>query len=293
MQTYQSITVRKLSDALGAEISGLDLNSAVDEETLAELEAAWQRHKVLVFPSQAIDDDAQVAFSRAFAELEMYPLSDNRNARHPEIFRVSNCDEQGELLPADDAESLWNNLTEYWHTDSSYREVPAKGAVLHGIEVPTQGGDTLFVNLEAAYEALPKERRRQLDGLVANHDWLFGYTYASHLMKAMDGKELETVPPVRHPLIRTDPQTGRKCLYISPGYICGIEGMPDEAARALIEELCQWATRPEFVFKHHWRKDDVLMWDNRATMHAREAFDFGKQRRIMHRTTLMGDATVD
>jgi len=290
--TYQHIEVRKLAPALGAEVLGIDLNSPLEEQAKDELLDAWQHHLVLVFPNQAISDDAQVTFSRRFADLEVYPLSDNRNVRHPEIFRVSNCDEDGNLLPADDPESLWNNLTEYWHTDSSYRPAPAKGAVLHGIEIPEHGADTIFVNLAAAYDALPAARRSLLDKYWATHDWQFGYSYAGHLMKAMDGAEIAAVPPVRHPLIRTDPATGRKSLYISPGYIRGIDGMSDKDAQILIKELSDWATQPEFVFKHHWRKHDVLMWDNRSTMHAREAFDYGNHRRILHRTTLVGEALV-
>jgi alpha-ketoglutarate-dependent taurine dioxygenase len=289
---YRHIVVRPLAPALGAEVVGIDLGSPLSEQTRAEVMHAWQHHLVLVFPNQPISDEQQISFSREFADLEVYPLSDNRDVGHPEIFRVSNCDLNGTLLPANDPESLWNNLTEYWHTDSSYRAVPAKGAVLHGIEVPQRGADTTFVNLTAAFEALPALRRSELEGYDATHDWEFGYSYASHLMKAMDGKEVAAVPPVRHPLVRTDQTTGRKSLYISPGYICGISGMGDDSAQSLIKELCDWATRPEFVFKHHWQNHDVLMWDNRTTMHARDAFDFGEHRRIMHRTTLVGDAAV-
>ena len=111
-------------------------------------------------------------------------------------------------------------------------------------------------------------------------------------MKAMDEQELESVPAVQHPLIRTHQETGRKSLFISPGYVRSIDGMTDECAQSLIQELCDWSTQPDFIFKHHWRRNDVVMWDNRPTMHARESFDFGNQRRIMHRTTLVGDGLV-
>lgn len=288
---YECIEVRQLAPALGAEVLGVDLAALLDAKTRDELLDAWRQYMVLVFPAQDISDDEQIAFSRHFGDLEVYPLSDNRAVKNPEIFRASNCNEAGNLLPSDDPDSLWNNLTEYWHTDSTYRPIPAKGAILHGFDVPDDG-DTLFVNLVAAFEALPEGRQRELESHTATHAWDYGYSYASHLMKTMKEEELASVPAVQHPLIRTDQDSGRKSLFISPAYVRSIEGMSDASAQALIKELCDWSIQPQFVFKHHWQRNDVVMWDNRPTMHAREAFDYGHQRRIMHRTTLVGDAPV-
>lgn len=289
--SYKRITIRKLAGALGAEVLGVDMTCSLDAQTKVELLDAWRRFMVLVFPDQDISDDDQIGFSRHFGELEVYPLSDNRAVKNPEIFRASNCDDAGNLLASDHPESLWNNLTEYWHTDSTYRPIPAKGAILHGLEVPEEG-DTIFVNLVAAFEALCVDRQKELEKLIATHAWDYGYSYAGHLMKAMDEQELESVPAVQHPLIRTHQETGRKSLFISPGYVRSIDGMTDECAQSLIQELCDWSTQPDFIFKHHWRRNDVVMWDNRPTMHARESFDFANQRRIMHRTTLVGDGVV-
>ena len=285
-----ALTISSLAESLGVEVAGVDLSSPLSAQDRHVLEEVWRTRLVLVFRDQVIDDAAQIRFSRSFGDLEIYPLGDNRSSGHPEIFRVSNCDEQGELLPADDPDSLWNNLTEYWHTDSSYRRGPAAGAVLNGIEVPGQGGDTSFVNLKAAYEALPSHRKSELDGMVAVHDWTHGYNYASDLMKSMKPEEVEAVPPVRHRLIRVDPKTGERSLFISPGYVAAIDGMSDDNARGLIEELTEWAIQPRFVYKHRWQRRDVLMWNNPPTMHARDAFDYASQKRIMHRTTIVGDA---
>ena len=156
--SYKRITIRKLAGALGAEVLGVDMTCSLDAQTKVELLDAWRRFMVLVFPDQDISDDDQIGFSRHFGELEVYPLSDNRAVKNPEIFRASNCDDAGNLLASDHPESLWNNLTEYWHTDSTYRPIPAKGAILHGLEVPEEG-DTIFVNLVAAFEALCVDRQ--------------------------------------------------------------------------------------------------------------------------------------
>ena len=284
------LRVEPLADSLGARVEGLDLSQPIDPEAMEELQWIWRRYLVLVFANQPLGDEQQVRFSRSFGELEIYPLGDNRSVAHPEIFRVSNCDENGVLLPPDDPETLWNNLTEYWHTDSSYRPIPAKGAILHGIEVPDCGGDTLFVNLAAALDSLPMARRQSLEGLVAVHDWQYGYEYAGHLMKAMDQREVESVPAVRHPLIRFDRQTARHALFISPAYVGDIDGMTQSSARALIGELTDWAAQSKFTYRHQWSPHDVVMWYNPLTMHAREAFNFGCDRRIMHRTTIVGEA---
>ena len=282
------ITVEPLAKALGARVLGVDLSQIIGLEVLDEIRMAWQKYLVLVFPEQDITDGQQVRFSRQFGELEIYPLGDNRSQHNPEIFRVSNCDAAGQLLPADDPESLWNNLTEYWHTDSSYRTVPAQGAVLHGREVPPQGGDTLFVNLVDAFDGLPEKRQKNLENLVVVHDWQYGTEYADHLMKAMKSEEIESVPPVRHPLIRTDRSTGKRALFVSPAYASGIDGIVVKEARDLIAELCEWAIQPQFIYRHSWSRHDVVMWYNPLTMHAREAFDYGRERRIMHRTTIVG-----
>ena len=201
---YRRIEVRKLAPALGAEVLGVDMAMPLDDETLAELRDAWQEHLVLVLPDQHIDDDQHVAFSRRFGALEVYPVSSDRGSSIPEVIRVSNCDPQGRLLPPVDPESMWNNWTETWHTDSTYIQVPAKGSLLYGIEVPNAGADTLFSNLAVAYEALPGERQTE----------------------------------------------------------------------------------------YRWRRHDVVMWENLHTMHARTAFDFANERRIMRRTTLAGEMRI-
>lgn len=288
---YTQISLKSLHPALGAEVSGVDMSRPLDDVTRAEILDAWAEHLVLVFPDQDITDAEHVAFSRALGDLEIFPQSNNRSAATPEIFRISNVDEGGNLLPADSFEVKYTNLVELWHTDSSYRAVPAKGALLHAIEIPEQGADTQFVNLAAAYDALPDARKRAIADLRAVHAFEQARDQADGL-PPMDEAERKSVPPVIHPLVHDDPATGRKSLYISPCYVRRIDGLSAQAGRALIEELCDWAIRPAFMYQHKWRPHDVLMWDNRCTMHARTGFDFVNKRRVMHRTTLAGDGPI-
>ncbi len=252
-----------------------------------ELSAAWERHHVLVFRGQRIGDEAQVAFTRQFGELEIFPQQDDRAAAVPEIFRVANADEGGRILPPDGEHALVSSTVQFWHTDSSYRPIPAKGAVLHGIEIPEEGGDTLWVNLFAVYEALPPELAARIEGRKSRNSFLFMRTSCN--LPPMNPEEEEAVPPVEHALVRRHPD-GRKSLYLSPIYVDSITGLSFEESRALVEELTEFADQPEFTYRHQWRTDDVVMWDNRCTMHRVLPYDSAHVRRIMHRTTLAGDS---
>lgn len=284
-----SLSIRKLHPAIGAEVRGLDLSEPVDEGTVAAVRAAWLEHHVLVFPGQDISDEQHVAFSRNFSDLEMFPQATNRGSTVPEIFLVSNVDENDNILPVQSEPARYISLIQYWHTDSAYRPIPSLGAILHGLEVPEEGGETLFANLFAAYDALPAEKQAELALLRSKCS--FEYSRTLKDLPPMKPEELAAVPPVEHPMVRVH-EDGRKSLYISPPYMECIVGLSHDDSQALIAELTEFATQDRFVYRHKWSPHDILMWDNRSTMHIVTPYDSANKRRVMHRTSLVGTEAV-
>lgn len=286
---YTRIAVEPRHPLIGAAVRGVDLSRPVDDATFAEIRDAWLRHLLLVFPDQPIDDDAQIAFARRFGTLEIHPSKLHRSSRRPEIYRVANVDEDGNILPSDGEAWRYLNLTWLWHTDSSFREVPSMGSILHGIEVTSEGGATLFCNLYAVYEALPDDLRRRIAPLrvVHSHDAVLRRGRA-----ITPGGQYEQLPAVSHPLVRRHPVTGRPSLFISPHTMERVEGMDEAEGQVLLDELIAFATQDRFVYRHEWAKDDIIFWDNRCTMHAVTPYDNARVRRVMHRTTIVGDGPV-
>ena len=283
------LTVRKLHPALGAEVRGIDMRQPLDPATFQELHDIWMEHLVLVFPGQHVTDAEHVAFTRNFGEPEIFHQKIIRSERVPEIFRVSNVSEEGVLMSPDDPVAQQIALAQFWHTDSSYRQVPCTGALLHGIEVSRTGGETQFTNMYMAYEALPDALKRQIEGRKALHD--FGHMHTISKLKALTEEEKAAMPAIWQPMVRKHPVTGRKALYISPIYNNEVEGMDPAESKRLIDELTAFAGDRRFVYSHQWETDDVLMWDNRGTMHAVTPFD-PRERRVMHRTTIVGTGPV-
>lgn len=278
------IGIRRLGGHFAAEISGVDLTRPVDDVTVAEIRAALDEHSVLVFHDQAFDDDSQVAFSRRLGPLEA-TISSNPGGAGTYIAMISNVDAEGRLIPPDDKRMIFNSGNEMWHSDSSYKPVPATASFLSGREVPPTGGETEFCTLRAAYAALPAARQRWLEGRVAVHDFLYSRGLVDKsLLGEKDRKEL---PPVRHPLVRANPANGRKSLYIG-AHASHIEGLPVEEGREILAALLAHATRPDFVYRHAWRRLDAVMWDNRCVLHRGRGWDKARHRRVMHRTTLAG-----
>jgi len=287
--TASRYRVRRLNDALGAEVRGVDMRAPLDADALRELQDIWMEHLVLVFPEQHVTDQEHVEFTRNFGEPEIFHQDIIRSKRVREIFRVSNVDEDGNLMPPDHPTARQVSLAQFWHTDSSYRAVPCNGAFLHGVEVSRTGGETQFTNMYMVYDALPEALRKQVEGRRALHD--FGFLHRQKNLRPLSKEEEAAMPAVWQPMVRRHPVTGRKSLYISPIYNEAIENMPNDEARALILELAAFAGRPEFVYSHRWETDDVVLWDNRCTMHQVTAFDPG-ERRVMHRTTIVGEQPV-
>jgi len=274
--------INSLSPVLGAEVIGLDLCEPLSDVVFQELECAWQEaNGVLVFRKQNLTPESQISFSRRLGNLEEHVAKRFLLPNHPEIYRVSTKrDENG--APMGNPES-----GRYWHSDLSYLDPPAKASLLYALEVPPVGGDTMFTNMTAAYEALSKPVRDMLIGLYAVHD----YTYVRRMFspgfgRSADGSQL---PPVRHPIVRPHADTGRDALYVNPGFTSHVEGLSRHESDGILALLFEHATRPEFIYRHNWAIGDAVLWDNRSTMH-HAVHDFYKTGgvRHMHRTTVMG-----
>jgi len=281
--------VNILHPALGAEVRGVDMRAPLTAAAFGELHELWMRHLVLVFPGQHMTDGEHVTFTRHFGEPEIFHQQIIRSQRVPEIFRVSNVDDDGNLMPPEHPTVQQVSLAQLWHTDSSYRTIPCTGALLHGVEVSRTGGETQFTNMYLVYEALPDSLRRQVEGRKARHS--FGNLHTLRDLKPLTEAERAAMPPVWQPMVRRHPVTGRKSLYISPIYNDEVEGMSPAASKQLIEDLTGFAAEARFVYRHRWETHDVLLWDNRCTMHAVTPHD-PRERRVMHRTTIVGDAPV-
>ena len=284
-------TVVPRHPALGAEIRGVDMRCRLDAATRHEILDAWMKHLVVVFPDQPITDQEHVAFTRQFGEPEIFHQTSLhlRSDRVREIFLVSNVDEDGRLMQPSEPWQKQLSSSRQWHTDSSYRPQPSVGSLLHGIEISRTGGITQFINMYLVYDDLPESLRRQVEGRKARHD----FSMLSRLVGSPPPTEQEkaAMPPVWHPMVRRHPVTGRKSLYISSIYNDAVEGMADGAARRLIEELDAFAAQPKYMYRHVWEPHDVLMWDNRCTVHAVTPHD-PSERRVMHRTTIVGSEPV-
>ena len=286
-----TITVKPRHPALGAEIGGVDLRRPIDASTLQAIKDAWTEHLVVVFPDQHITDAEHVAFTRHFGEPEIFHQTslNLRSDRVKEIFLVSNVDGNDRLMEPSEPSQKQLSSSRQWHTDSSYRPAPSVGSLLHGIEISRTGGITQFINLYMVYDDLPEELRRQVEGRKARHD--FSMLHRITGAPPPTAEEQARMPAVWHPMVRRHPVSGRKSLYISSIYNDAIEGLDNEAAHRLIEELSEFAAQPKYMYRHVWEPHDVLMWDNRCTVHAVTPHDPG-ERRVMHRTTIMGSEPV-
>jgi len=284
-----NLEINKRHPLIGAEVRGVNLGQPLDNATFDALHAAWMEHLLLIFPDQQISDEAHIAFGRRFGDLEIHPSLAHRSSQNVEIYRVSNVDESGKIIPPKDTSWQYLSQSWRWHTDSSFREVPSKGSILHGIETTNAGGDTLFANMYAAYEALDDTMKDRLQGLSVIHDHDYILSLSPELAKKKDKGSYDALPPVEHPLVQVHPVTQRKCLLLSPHTMVNIEGMDEAKGRALLDELIAHATEDRFVYRHVWNRDDIIMWDNRCTMHSVEPFDNVNIRRIMHRVTLVGE----
>jgi alpha-ketoglutarate-dependent 2,4-dichlorophenoxyacetate dioxygenase len=282
-----AIDLAPLHPTLGAELRGVDLTRPVMPDVFAEIDAAFNRYGILVFPEQPVTDEQQLSFSRLFGPLEVNPNYAGAKMRlRTDVADISNLDAEGRVLARDDRRNLFNIGNQLWHTDSSFKRIPAKCSMLSARELPSSGpmggGETEFADLRAAWDALPDARKRKLQGLVVEHSI---FRSRSQLGFADFNDEIyKELPPVRQALVRHHRYSGRTSLYLA-SHASHIIGWPVEEGRALIEELIAVATEPQFVYQHRWTVGDLVIWDNRCTMHRGRPYD-DTQRRVLHRTTV-------
>jgi alpha-ketoglutarate-dependent 2,4-dichlorophenoxyacetate dioxygenase len=286
-EEIMGIRIRPLQQAdFAAEVTGVDLAAPLPEADFTAIDAAFNRYAVLVFPNQPLGDEQQIAFSRRFGPLETSPeYAGSKKSRlaRPEISDISNLDPDGKVMSAEDQRLLFNRGNQLWHTDSSFKFVPARCSLLSAREIPPSGGETEFADLRAAYDALPDEKKQMLEGLVVEHSIFrsraqIGFTEFNEDIR-------HSLPPVPQLLVRRHPGSGRNTLYLA-SHASHVIGWPVEQGRALIEELIAFATEPRFVYRHRWSVGDLVMWDDRCTMHRGRPYDDTLYRRDMHRTTV-------
>ena len=279
------LNVKKIGGALGAEISGVDLSQPLDPQAFKEIRKTWLEHLVIRFRGQKLSDPQVLAFSRNFGELDPpgpNPLGRPFLADHPEMNVISNIKDQGVPIGGlGDGEAIW-------HADMTYIERPPMAAVLYAIEIPPAGGDTYWANMYLAYETLPEELKRRVEGREAVHDAT--YNSAGTMRKGYkDVSDPRSAPGARHPLVRTHPETGRKSLFLGRRRNSYVVGLDLHESEKLLDELWAHATQPDFTWRQEWRVGDVIVWDNRCTLHRRDAFD-PAARRLLHRTQIRASA---
>jgi alpha-ketoglutarate-dependent taurine dioxygenase len=275
--------VQRISDVMGAEISGLDLSQPISAQTADAIYAALMEHHVLVFRDQSMTKEEQGRFAAHYGELENHVGRLRNGQRYPTINDITNRTPDGDLIP-----KLVNRGPYFWHSDKSYHAIPSAITMLHGIEVPQRGGETEFANMKMAYEALSPDMKDKADGLQVVHSWEANRITVGETPATED--QIRERPPVTHPMVRTHPETGTRALYLGTHYD-HIPGMSQEDGDALMAELMGHATQRKFRYDHTWRVGDLVMWDNCNLMH-RGSFDYdmAKEPRVLQRTVIIGTA---
>lgn len=279
--------LHKLHPLFACEITGFDLN---DKKFMEE---AMDRHAVAVLRDLQISDEEHIAFSRRFGALETSPhfgvgKGGKVRMRHPELFDVSNLDEDGNILAEDDRRRAFRLANEMWHTDSSFVPGGARYSLLHAMVVPSRGADTEFADMRAAYDSLSAERKKQIEGLVVEHSTFYSRSLIGYRFTEDELTRRGATPQY---LVQTHPSSGRKSLYLA-SHASHVVGWPLERGRALLRELTEHATQPQFVYVHKWRAGDLVIWDNRCTMHRATPFPDTDERRDLRRTTVRGDLPI-
>lgn len=268
---WTNFNVTQLGSTIGAEISGLDLRDELDDEVIAEILSALDNYKVIFFRNQPVSSEQHAAFAARFGELEIHPFIPS-NTGIPELVRFEKTAEVA-------------GFENSWHHDVTWRECPSLGAILHGIEIPPVGGDTLFSDMCAAYDGLSDEVKEQIDGMVAEHDFMksFGHT----IPEERKAETREMYPLVQHPVVLTHERTGRKLLYVNRNFVNRIVGLSDDESTALLSHLCDQAATVEYQVRFNWQPDSIAFWDNRAVQHYASS-DYWPQLRIMERASIVG-----
>lgn len=280
-----AIKIKKLSYALGASVTGVDLKKGLSGAELDCIRNAWHEHLVLVFPGQELTPDHQIAFGKQFGSLDDHKAAPfYRHPQYPEIFLITNRRVGGR-------ESETKDTGRVWHSDHSHTTHPTMASMLYCLEIPEVGGNTMFANMYMAFDTLSDGMKNILGRLEAVHS-MDRYSRYNPYMWGRDPAQLaemtRVAPPVAQPVVRIHPETGRKALFVSEGYTSHFVGMTEEESRGLLQFLFDHSVRPEFTYRHAWQVNDLLMWDNRCTMHLAPADYTHAQPRHMHRVTVLG-----
>ena len=283
------VKTRQVGPCFAAEVEGVDISQPLSREDVAAIHAGMDQYAVLVFHDQQIDDAQQLAFTRSLGEIEH---AIGTSLRAPDEYRlpttfadVSNLDKDNKIFAREDRRRLFGLGNRLWHSDSSFKSTPAKYSLLHALSVPSKGGNTEFAYMVAAYDALDADTKAEVEDLVCEHSQIFSRQQLG--FTDFTDEERARFAPVRQRLVRTHPVTGRKSLYLS-SHAGGILGWPVPEARAFLRDLVEHGTQRQFVYAHRWRVGDLVMWDNRQTMHRARPFP-AQEPRDMRRTTLMGE----
>jgi len=274
--------VRPLTPKLGAEIIGVDLARGVDDALFRSIHQAFLQYQVLLFGTQDLPPGRQVEFSRHFGEVQIHVMNQYRADGHPELYRLSNLDENGNPNGKHPDKG-----TLAWHTDGSWRRVTGQATIIYAEVVAGEGGETHFCDMYGAYERLSSEWRKRIANLLAVHNLDFSRT-RRHGEDPMTEAQRREVPPVDHPIVRTHPDTGRKCLFLGD-HAEYIAGMDYDEGRALIDELNALAVHPDLTYEHRWTPGELIVWDNRCLMHRATSYDPFTQRRVVRRCTVLGE----
>ena len=281
------ISVRQLHPLFFAEIRGADLKAEPTEDLRSAVEAAMEQYNGCVVRQGQITDEEHIRFARLFGPLELPPgySTRPRGRMAPELFFAGNLDPDGNIKPLTPANQNIAKGAERFHADSSFNPLPSKWSMLRGVECPPSevGGDTLFVDLRAAYDDLPQETKDRIDGMTGIHDFWRGRAYAG-LEVTEEMKAAMPMPPVHHPLVRTTP-SGRKAVFVG-GHCVGVVALSDEEGHALVEQLYDHVTQPKYVYRHKWVEGDIVIWDNRFALHAATPLETDQYRRDMRRATI-------
>ena len=279
-----AIQIEPLTPAFGATVSGIDLRQPLSTAAQAEISAAFEEYSVLVFHDQPLTDEQQIAFSEYLGPLE--ETLPGLVGSGSKLVRVSNMMADGSLKEPGGRLALFGQANRFWHADSTFRAAPSKGSILSARQIALEGGDTEYASTRAAYDSLSADMKQRIDGLVAVH------SIATSRRKidpgAVNAEQEQALPPVPQALVRRNSVNGRKAMVLG-SHIGAIDGMADDEAQALIDELTAIATQPAFTYRHVWRNDDLVMWDNRAVLHRGHPYDEVRERRLLVRTTLAGD----
>jgi alpha-ketoglutarate-dependent taurine dioxygenase len=287
-QTRISLDIQPLSGTIGAEVRGIDLHQSLEAETVAAIRQALLDYKVIFFPGAHLSQDEHKHFATYFGEItNAHPVVPGVG-EHKEVFEID-YSKVREMLAAGSGDSEYS-AGERWHTDVTFVRTPPLGSILSAIVIPAAGGDTLWSDTQAAYEGLSQPFRELVDGLTAVHDGSrrFGKLLDYLGEGEWDGEKITELIPVEHPVVRTHPETGRRSLFVNPGFTTKIKGLSSQESETLLTFLYRHMTAPEYVVRYQWDEGDLGFWDNRSTMHYAIG-DYGNAHRVIQRVTIRGD----